>query len=338
MKWEIEHIYDPKRDGLVAYHSSYDIHGNHYVDDYEGNWIGCLDPVGKLKWSAGPANVPDFVTANSDMHIDVPLNHPAHVEGLSDKSVIVTCFGDNKVYKIMPEKRTTFVLIDALKIGLRDIGYCELDSDGNIWANEITGCKIWQFSPNGEPKQVLGNGEPDFQKEAVSFDEVQFNWVYDIRTGPDGNIYVLDSKNFSVRMIDIKNRLVRRIAGTGEAGYTGDCGDALLATFGSSSASGTEEGDAKVFDGPWAMSVDEERNIFVGDTHNHVVRMIESDLNIITTIAGKHKCERGRRNDPGERDPFKLNLPVICSMDYHKSRLFVPEFDGDLVVLKKIVQ
>jgi len=64
----------------------------------------------------------------------------------------------------------------------------------------------------------------------VNFGEAKFHWIYDIRRGPDGNIYVLDSRNFAVRLIDLKNRKVKTIAGTGKAGYEGDRGKALNAT------------------------------------------------------------------------------------------------------------
>jgi hypothetical protein len=39
-----------------------------------------------------------------------------------------------------------------------------------------------------------------------------------------------------------------------------------------------------------------------------------------------------------ETDPFKVNLPKICSMDYYKDHLYVTEFDGDLIVLEKVFE
>ena len=57
-----------------------------------------------------------------------------------------------------------------------------------------------------------------------------------MRRGPDGNIYVLDSRNFAIRLIDLKTHVVKTIAGMGKTGYDGDNGDALNATFGSSPA------------------------------------------------------------------------------------------------------
>jgi hypothetical protein len=57
-------------------------------------------------------------------------------------------------------------------------------------------------------------------------------------------------------------------------------------------------------------------------------------MGIITTIAGKPDPIPGLRNNPSETDPMSVNLPLICSLDYYQGRLFIPEWDGDTVVLK----
>jgi hypothetical protein len=164
--------------------------------------------------------------------------------------------------------------------------------------------------------ETLGNGVAGFQREAVSFDDVSFSWIYDLRRGPDGSIYVLDSRNFAVRVIDVASRSVWTLAGNGTPGYAGDGSDAESATFGSDPTA--------PFDGPISLSLDEAGNAYVGDRFNHVVRMIEWDSGIIRTIAGRADAAVGSVNDLSERDPLHLNLPMISSMDYGRGRLFVP--------------
>ena len=93
---------------------------------------------------------------------------------------------------------------------------------------------------------------------------------------------------------------------------------------------------SEYFDGPLSLSLDEEGNIFIGDTQNHVMRMVERSTNIITTIAGKRDAQPRKRNDPHEKNPLQLNLPYICSLDYYNGCLFIPEWDGDLIVLEKV--
>lgn len=272
-----------------------------------------------MLWTAGSNPLEE-----GDFHLDVDLSKPSFVTSDVDRALLVVSSGNNKIYKIMPEMKRVSLYLDADEFGLKDIHNCVYDLNGNVWVNEVTGCRVWQFDQQGRPLQTLGNGQPGFQRETVSFDQVKFNWIYDLRRGCDGNIYVLDSKNFAVRMIDIIKEEVSLVAGTGEGGYTGDGGDALKATFGCNSD--------EDFDGPWSLSLDEKGNIFVGDTQNHVVRMIKRATNTIYTIAGNPDIEP-KRNDPEESDPLKLNLPLICSMDYYNGRLFIPEWDGDLIIL-----
>ena len=42
-----------------------------------------------------------------------------------------------------------------------------------------------------------------------------------------------------------------------------------------------------------------------------------------------------QRDDPREADPLNLNLPKLPALDYHDGPPFVPEWDGDLIILKR---
>ncbi|MFW9905475.1 MAG: hypothetical protein ACFFFH_14130, partial [Candidatus Thorarchaeota archaeon] len=120
---------------------------------------------------------------------------------------------------------------------------------------------------------------------------------------------------------------VTLLVGTGKSGYTGDGGDALNATLGSK--------PNVHFDGPYSLSLDEDGNIYIGDTQNHVLRMVEKQTNIISTIAGNHQVKPDIRNDPLEKDPLKLNFPLISSLDYYNKCLFIPDMNGDMIILEK---
>lgn len=323
--WKVSKIINYQQEKLwgegYAQFGFHDLLGNKYFINNEENWLALLEGD-DFAFTAGPKKI-----TNKCPHIFAELKDPKYLCGCPHTTGSVLVSSEDAIFRINPNKNTSEAVITTKKNGIRDIGNCVYDSEGNIWVNEIRGYKIWQFDYNGNLIRVLGNGRPGFQRKPTSFDEVQFNWVYDLRSGLDGNIYVLDSKNFCVRMIDIRNQVVELIAGTGDSDYTGDWGDPLKATFGSNPKAD--------FDGPWSLSLDEENNIYIGDTQNHVVRMIERKNNIIKTIAGKHNCNVGVRNDKRETNPLNLNLPLICSLDYYDGKLFIPEWDGDLVIIEK---
>ena len=300
--------------------------GEYCAIAHQGHYLGLVGPDDRLLWTAAPQPVFEGVP-----NIAAGLDYPMYADVLPDETLVVSNFGNAQLYRIDHEALTASLLVDGRELGLVDMGNCVVDDEGSIWVNEVRGCRVWRFDGTGRPLETLGDGVAGFQMEAVPFETARFNWVYDLRRGPDGTIYVLDSKNFALRVIDPGSRSVRLLAGTGAPGYSGDGSDARSATFGG-------DPDAR-FDGPISLSLDEAGNAYVGDRFNHVVREIERDSGIISTIAGRPDAAAETGNDAAERDPLRLNLPMISSMDYHAGRLFVPTDlagdSGDLAVLAR---
>lgn len=329
--WVVERIVhfgpeDLVKDGL-SHFGFHDRVGNHYAIFHDKHFLGLIGEDDRLEWTVAARQVLDGTP-----NIVAKLNYPMYIDSLADGTLVVSNFGDASLYRIDVERRKAELFVDGSKIGMKDAGNCVVDDEGFVWVNEVTGCRVWRFDSTGKPVLTLGDGTMGFQSGEVDFSEAKFSWIYDIRRGPDGNIYVLDSRNFAVRLIDLERCVVVRLAGIGKAGYGGDCGDALNATFGSDPSAR--------FDGPISLSLDEEGNIFVGDRQNHVARMIDRKSGIIRTIAGNHNSVKGKSNNPAEKDPFKLNLPEISSMDYYDGQLFVPTDlspeVGDLAVLRRL--
>jgi hypothetical protein len=329
-EWVVEKVVhfgpgDRVENGLPHF-GFHDRTGKHYAMFHQEHFLGLIGGDDHLEWTVAAHQV-----LQGTPNIVAKLKYPMYIDNLSDKTLLVSNFGDARIYHIDVRRMRAELFVEGCKIGMKDAGNCVVDDEDSVWVNEVEGCRIWKFDSTGNPVLTLGDGTPGFQQGTVSFGEAKFHWIYDIRRGPDGNIYVLDSRNFAVRLIDLKKRKVKTIAGTGKAGYEGDRGNALNATFGSDPTAR--------FDGPISLSLDEEGNIFVGDRQNHVVRMIHKKSHTITTIAGNHHSVKGKDNDPEEKDPLNLNLPEISSMDYCDGRLFVPTDlsleTGDLAVLRR---
>ena len=105
-----------------------------------------------------------------------------------------------------------------------------------------------------------GDGEPAVKAGVFGARAVAF--------APDGSLYVMERQGSSIRQI--QDGIIYTVAGTGERGYTGDDGDARQA----------------VFNAPKEMAVAPNGDIFVVDTENHAIRMIEAATGIVRTIAG----------------------------------------------------
>ncbi|NNC89263.1 MAG: hypothetical protein HKN82_12455, partial [Akkermansiaceae bacterium] len=84
-----------------------------------------------------------------------------------------------------------------------------------------------------------------------------------------GNLVFSDTFNNRVRKVDAGTGIITTIAGTGAAGFSGDGGPATSARL----------------SGPQGVAYDSAGNLYIADTFNYRVRMIDSS-GTITTVAG----------------------------------------------------
>jgi hypothetical protein len=275
--------------------------GECYYLHYEKGHLGLIEND-HLAWTAGETD-PGF----APVHYYTKLIMPKYVSRSFHRDVLLVAEAQS-VYKMDIATHQFSRFIDKDESGIIDLGNCIFDRNDHIWINDIRGCRVYHFDFDGNLIEVLGKREAGFQTVTTAFKDVLFNWIYDLRLGADGNLYVLDSKNFAVRKISISDKTVTTICGDGIGGYSGDGLDAKAARLGSC--------PGEFFDGPWSLSLDENNNIFIGDTQNHVVRMIDGSTNIIQTIVPNRTCS-------------DLYFEKICSMDYCGGRLFIPDWRQD---------
>lgn len=116
-----------------------------------------------------------------------------------------------------------------------------------------------------------------------------------IAVGPTGNVYVADSRNNVVRVIDGAH-IIRTFAGMGTAGYAGDGGPATAAQLRN----------------PTAVTVDAAGNVYIADSRNNVVRMV-SAAGVISTVAGNNTA--GYAGDGGPATAAQLRNPSGVAVD-----------------------
>ena len=100
-----------------------------------------------------------------------------------------------------------------------------------------------------------------------------------VALGSDGTVYILEREGNRLRAVDPRTGLITTIAGTGIKGYSGDGGPAVKATF----------------NGPKELAVDRRGNVWIVDTENHAIRLIEAGTGLIRTVAGTGRVGRRRR-------------------------------------------
>jgi hypothetical protein len=299
MKWAIEKVlrYDGTdlEDG-IPWFGFHDRLGESYICSYFGDYFGHI-AHGKTAWTAGRTD-----PGLSQTHYDLEIHTPKYICRMHHQNALL--ISESKYVRKLDLSTMVFsILIDCEKANIIDSGNCVCDPDDNIWINDIQGSAVFRFFPDGRLMERIGRESAGFNKGTVAFGEAAFNWVFDIRLGPEGHLYVLDSKNYALRRIEIGSRTVTTICGDGTPGDSPLECDLSEARFGSS--------PKEYFDGPWSLFVDEERNIVVGDTWNHAVRVIEHGAHTVKTIA------------PADND---VSFHRICGMDYCGGILYVPDW------------
>jgi hypothetical protein len=105
-----------------------------------------------------------------------------------------------------------------------------------------------------------------------------------------GNLYVCERAGHALRVVDASGK-IRTVAGTGEAGYSGDGGPARAARL----------------NGPKHIWVDRDDSVLITDTENHVIRRYSPKDGSITRVAGTGSPGAGGVDGPA--DQCQLNRP-----------------------------
>ena len=125
---------------------------------------------------------------------------------------------------------------------------------------------------------------------------------------PNGeDIYFADTENNKIRKINIPTQTVTTIAGSGEIGWEGDGGPALSA----------------LFRYPSDVACAANGDIYVADTHNHIVRKIDAATGIVTTVAGIGLP--GGSPDGTSAKSAKLNQPFGVAFENVTNTLYIAD-------------
>ena len=93
-------------------------------------------------------------------------------------------------------------------------------------------------------------------------------------------LYIADQSNNRIRMLDLVSGVITTVAGTGDSGYNGDGMPAVESSLA----------------GPSGLAIDQEGNLYIADTFNGRIRMIDRSTGILSTVAGdgaEFRYERG---------------------------------------------
>jgi len=288
---------------------------------------------------------------------DAYFNGPNGVAVNEDGSVYVADTFNHTIRKITPAGVVTTLAGTAGATGSTDGTGSEarfygptglaFDVNGNVYVTDYVNHTIRKITPAGLVTTLAGSaGVPGSTDGAGS--EARFNNPTRPTVDVDGNVYVTDYVNHTIRKITPAG-VVTTLAGTAgatgstdgtgsEARFNGPLGitidvignlyvtefgnhtirkitpaGVVTTLAGSAGVPGSTDGTGSEarFNGPKGLSVDAESNVYVADFGNHTIRKI-TPAGVVTTLAGSPPID-GYFNGPGPASRF--SSPASVAVD-----------------------
>jgi hypothetical protein len=249
-----------------------DAAGNVYVADEQNNAIRKITPSGDVSTFAGDVGVSG---SHDDTGVNATFNRPLGVAFDPTGNLFVADSQNHTIRKITPDGTVTTIAGLAGVSGTNNgVGTNALfhtpfsltvDAQTNIYVADTLNHAIRKITPDGMVTTFAGTAGVLGTNNGVGV-EAKFAFPEGIAVDPDGNVFVADDDDFTVRKITPAGVV------TTFAGVPGSIG----------SADGT---DAARFNFPFGLAIDANRNLYLNDTANHIIRKITA-AGAVTTLAG----------------------------------------------------
>jgi hypothetical protein len=284
---------------------AFDGEGNLYILELGYRQLGYnvrvrrVDPTGRISTVAGlgaPGEAGQLVlgTTFGSTGLAVDAEGTIYLGGGDGPDI------DNRVIRVDPSGDVTTVAGTgqpgssgdggpATEAKLANVWDVAVDDEANVY---IAGARrIRRVDTSGVITTIAGTGIPGFSGDGGPAATAETRRVTGVAVGPSADVYFIDYGNGRIRRIDSAG-VITTIAGPGEETpcFSGDGGPATEAHF----------------CGPEGLWVDPEGNIWVADSFNNRIRVIDAD-GIVTTVAGTG--HRGYSGDGGPARRARLNLP-----------------------------
>ncbi len=159
---------------------------------------------------------------------------------------------------------------------------------------------------------LAGTGTAGYSGDGGPAAEAQLNNPFGLVRGPDHCLYLCDTGNHVIRKIDGEG-IISTVAGNGTQGYSGDDGPAT---------------EAQLFE-PYELRFDDAGDLYFVEMQNHLIRKVDRETGVISTIAGTGK--QGFSGDGGPAKEAAFSRPhsiqfgphgdlYVCDIGNHRLR------------------
>src|SRR2546422_1693839 len=145
------------------------------------------------------------------------------------------------------------------------------DRAGALYICEYKGEKVTKVDQAGTASVFAGTGVAFYGGDGGPAGKAALRDPHGLLIGPGEVMYIADTLNHRIRKVDLKTGVISTIAGTGEAGYSGDGGPATKATF----------------NGVFGNALGPRDKLYLADLSNPRGPMINLKTRVINTTSGR---------------------------------------------------
>ncbi len=189
-----------------------------------------------------------------------------------------------------------------------------VDGRGNLYIADTDHNQVRQVNAAGAVSTLAGTGTAGYSGDGGSAAAAQLNLPYGVAADAAGYVYVADYGNSVVRRIS-PDGAIRTYAGNGQAGYSGDGGQATSARILS----------------PRNVAVDAAGNLYISEFGGHHVRKVAPN-GVITTVAGTGIA--GYSGDGGPATAAQLHSPAGLALDRYGALYIADSGNGCVRVVQ----
>ena len=206
----------------------------------------------------------------------------------------------------------------GIEAWLDNPGGIAIAQNGDLFVADSNHHMIRRYTTNGDIEPFAGNADlgSGFSGDSGNALAAQLDTPDGVCIAPDGDVVIADSHNDRIRRVDRPTQIITTVAGSGDNGYDGDDKPATEAALNT----------------PSAVACARDGNVYIADTLNYRIRMIDAKTGLIHTIAGDGNAgDATNVGDGGLATAAHLNMPSDVQLDPNSGDIYIADMHHNRV-------